>query len=125
MTQLAAPLLLEMNTTRLPWADGTSAESTLAGSWLNGLTSSAPGNASATNSLDRRPWRISSAFGVQNEFVVSTTIFRLSVPFRGCVAEHPRVHPVVRLGFPAVYGWKSSEEQRGAIEEGMGAGDRR
>ena len=29
-----------------------------------------------------------------------------------------RVHPVVRLGSPAVYGWKSSEEQRGAIEEG-------
>src|SRR4051794_38508221 len=45
--------------------------------------------------------------------VAATSVnFRLSVPFRGWVADHPRVHPVVRLGFPAVYGWESSEEQR-------------
>ena len=49
----------------------------------------------------------------------------LSVPIRGWVADHPRVHPVARLGFPAVTAGETGRDERGAIEEGMGAGTRR
>jgi hypothetical protein len=42
---------------------------------------------------------------------------RLFVPFRGWVADHPRLHPVVRLGYPAVNGWRESQGERSAIQE--------
>jgi hypothetical protein len=45
---------------------------------------------------------------------------QLFAPFCGLVAEDPWVHPVARVGFPAVEGWKESEGERGAFEEGMG-----
>jgi hypothetical protein len=61
---------------------------------------------------------------VDAERITPRTIFgagpecRLFVPFRGWVADHPRVHPVVRLGFPALQGWRARRGARGAIEEG-------
>ena len=53
---------------------------------------------------------VGSATNVIGVVIVLTVIlpeaegadFGLFVPFRGWVAEHPRVHPVARLGFPAV-----------------------
>ena len=49
----------------------------------------------------------------------------LFVPFRGWVADHPRCTPLSGLAFRLSKAGKRARSQRGAIEEGMGAGGRR